>query len=112
MDKNHHNTAKTDEPFLVPLDDRFSICVEKSTDPEYPSEVYVGVQDTRTGIIQDIAVVRAPYTYDINDNDGPHFESDKVELLCYEDETSEDYTRSIIIPLYKEEDHASPEDAE
>ena len=90
------NKNNLTDSVLVWLDDKIGIAVEKSVNPSYPNEVYVGLM-TKDGVwFQDIVMVRTPYEYT---DDGIDFKKDQIEILSYEDENSEDYTRNVKVPI-------------
>ena len=80
----------------IPLPNGDRIVVEGSGDM-YP-EFYIGVVNKDDVWIQDLAIVRAKF--DIEQEVNNMVVDDKFEVLVYEDEYSEDYTRSFEINRY------------
>ena len=85
------------------LGNGYKIVVERSHDPNFPTEVYVGIE--KDGMwIQDLVIVRNAYKV-INDKTAkvePNPEA--VEMLIYGDTYSEDYTDKVVVDIYKDEE--------
>lgn len=84
----------------IPLPSGDKLVVEGSGD-FYP-EFYVGVVNEHNVWVQDLAIVKAKYDVESEDK-SLGIVKDKFEVLVYEDEYSEDYTRSFEINRYPED---------
>lgn len=81
------------------LGNGYKIVVERSHDPSFPTEVYVGIE--KDGMwIQDLVCVRNAYRV-INDKTA---NPEAVEMLIYGNAYDEDYTDKIIVDVYKDEE--------
>lgn len=69
--------------------------------PDYPYEVYIGLENQDGSDYQDIAIVRNAYHY--NPVGVVVWEKGKLEVLVYGDAESEDYTHRFVIPRTKNE---------
>lgn len=80
-----------------------NLVVSKSTDPNFPNEVYVYYADKKGVCIQDIVMVNQKYIQKTSGelNDEFVFEP-SVEVRVYSDEFSEDYTHCFDVKLYPE----------
>lgn len=78
------------------LGNGYKIVVERSHDPNFPTEVYVGIE--KNGMwIQDLVCVRNAYKV-INEKTNP----EAVEMLIYGDAYTEDYTDKVVVDIYKD----------
>ena len=83
------------------IDLGFAILVaEKSTDPTYPNEIIIGLEDKDGSYLQDIAVVGLRYHY--NKDNELAFENE-LSVKVWADKDNEDYTHEFKIDVYKEE---------
>lgn len=84
------------------LGNGYKIVVERSHDPEFPTEVYVGIE--KDGMwIQDLVIVRNAYKV-INDKTAKvESNPEAVEMLIYGDSNTEDYTEKVTVGIYKED---------
>lgn len=84
----------------LPLGNGFCLSVEKSTDPDFPNEIYVGL--FKDGCwYQDLVMVRQPYSW----FDGkPRFDTGGCEVAVYTDKDNEDFTDEFYIGIHEEEE--------
>ena len=83
------------------IDLGFAILVaEKSTDPTYPNEIIIGLEDKDGSYLQDIAVVGQRYHY--NKDNELAFENE-LSVKVWADKDNEDYTHEFKIDVYKDE---------
>ena len=66
-----------------------NLVAEKSTDPSFPKEIYVGLCTDEDVWIQDLAIIRQKY--EIKD-DKANYIDEILQVLVYADDKSEDYT--------------------
>ena len=66
-----------------------NLVAEKSTDPSFPKEIYVGLCTDEDVWIQDLAIIRQKY--EIRD-DEVNYIDEIFQVLVYADDESEDYT--------------------
>lgn len=91
-----------EEKLEVLLDNGYKIVVERSTDPNFPREVYVGIE--KDGMfIQDLVVVRNSYKILDNGCESVEYAPDKIDMLIYGDSNIEDYTEKVTVDIYKED---------
>lgn len=74
------------------------LAVEQGIHPDYPREVYIGLEKDGQWL-QDIAIVAQRYHHE---DDKPAYE-EGIRVLVYADKNSEDYTNEFNIGIYKEE---------
>lgn len=78
----------------IPLKDGFILVAEQNTDPNYPRELYVGLE--KDGVwIQDIAFVGQNYQY----QEGGKSYLDELSVLIWQYPEADDYTDSFTIPI-------------
>lgn len=81
--------------FTVDLSNGTKLIAEKSADPYFPNEIYIGVEGSNGMWVQDLAVIRSCY---VRDNDtGVAVDPKKFEVLVYGDGECEDYTNRFVI---------------
>ena len=86
----------------VPLTHGLKLVAETSGDPEYPREMYIGIEDRAGCWVQDIVIVMNNYHYK---SDGQlDYMDDAFKVLVYEDENNDDATRELLIRLRREYD--------
>ena len=75
-----------------------TLTVEKSADPNFPREIYVGLEKDGQWL-QDIAVVAQRRDYE----DDKLAYKKSIRVLVYADKDSEDYTSAFNIGIHEEE---------
>ena len=85
---------------LLPLGNGFYISAEKSTDPAFPNEIYVGLFKDDVWY-QDLAIIRQPYSFV---NGTPRFDTGGCEVVVYADKDNEDFTDEFYIGIHEEEE--------
>ena len=75
-----------------------TLTVNKSVDPNFPKEIYIGLEKDGQWL-QDIATVAQGHYYE----DGELTYNEGIRVLVYADKDSEDYTNEFNIGIYKEE---------
>lgn len=73
----------------IPIGNGINLVAEKSTDPSFPKEIYVGLCTDEDVWIQDLAIIRQKY--EIKD-DKANYIDEILQVLVYADDKSEDYT--------------------
>ena len=86
-----------DGKIKIDLANGYQLVAERSTDPAFPNEIYVGITDGNGVWWQDIAIVRQDY---LEGNDGSVYMEDNFEVLVYADKDNEDYTHHFSVGLY------------
>ena len=85
---------------VIPLDNGYKLIAEQNTG-EFDKEFYIGIE-TESGVyIQDLVIVRPTYSFK---DETVKFDSDKFELLVFEDNKTEDYTEKFVVPLVEDND--------
>ena len=82
------------------LGNGYKIVAERSRDPDFPTEVYVGIEKDGAWI-QDLVCVRNAYKII---NDKVEVNPKAIEILIYGDTYSEDYTDKVVVDIYKDEE--------
>lgn len=86
----------------IPLFHGLKMVAETSGDPQYPMEMYIGVEDRNGAWIQDLAVVMKNYHYK---PDGQvDYTDDSFRVLVYGDNKMDDRTDEITITLREDWD--------
>ena len=81
----------------IPLANGLKLVAERGANPDYPKEMYIGVEDGSGVWIQDLAIVMDAYRYDA---DGKvEYTNDSFKLMLFEDSNDEDCTQEIYIRL-------------
>lgn len=81
----------------IPLLNGLYIVADPGSDPDYPMELYIGIEDSNGVWIQDLAIVMKNYRYK---PDGQvDYSDDAFRVLVYEDNESDDYTTEHVIKL-------------
>lgn len=75
-----------------------TLTVDKSADPIFPSEIYIGLEKDGQWL-QDIATVAQEHYY----KNGELTYNEGIRVLVYADKDNEDYTNEFNIGIYKEE---------
>ena len=73
----------------IPIGNGVNLVAEKSTDPSFPKEIYVGLCTDEDVWVQDLAIIRQKY--EIRD-DEINYIDEIFQVLVYADDESEDYT--------------------
>lgn len=73
----------------IPIGNGVNLIAEKSTDPSFPKEIYVGLCTDEDVWIQDLAIIRQKYEII---NDEVNYIDEIFQVLVYADDESEDYT--------------------
>ena len=89
---------ENEKKIAVMLPNGLHLVVEQSTDPVYPYELYVGLEDSSGVWLQTVSVIRNHYCY-TSDGDGPKWSDDTVDLMVYENPYVEDYTEHFEIEM-------------
>lgn len=84
----------------LPIANGHKFVCERSIDPEYPNEFFVGIEDKDGVWIQDFAIIRQRYNY--NENGEVEYDDDNFEILVFGDDENEDYTDKFNIALRKD----------
>lgn len=88
------------ERFVIPLSNGYKLVSERNTG-EFNKELYVGIETPDGLYVQDLVIVRPTYKFEDNN---VIFDSDKFEILLFNDSEKEDFTDKFVIPLHKDED--------
>lgn len=75
-----------------------TLIVDKSADPNFPREIYIGLEKGGQWI-QDLVIVTHKNRYE----EGELVYEEGIRVLVYADKDSEDYTNEFNIGIYKEE---------
>lgn len=75
-----------------------TLTVDKSADPNFPREIYIGLEKGGQWI-QDLVIVTHKNRYE----EGELVYEEGIRVLVYADKDSEDYTNEFNIGIYKEE---------
>lgn len=78
----------------IELDDGCKLVASQSTDPDYPREIVIGIEDANGSWIQDLAIVRNSYEYQ---NGLLKYLPGLFELIIYGDKNSDDATEQKTI---------------
>lgn len=78
------------------------LAVEQGTHPDYPREVYVGLEKNGQWL-QDIAIIGQRYHYEEDKSVSNPVYDEGICVLVFGSEHSEDYTEEFNIGIYKEE---------
>lgn len=73
----------------IPIGNGVNLVAEKSTDPSFPKEIYVGLCTDEDVWVQNLAIIRQKY--EIKDNEVNYID-EIFQVLVYADDESEDYT--------------------
>ena len=73
----------------IPIGNGVNLVAEKSTDPSFPKEIYVGLCTDEDVWVQDLAIIRQKY--EIRDDEVKYID-EILQVLVYADDESEDYT--------------------
>lgn len=84
---------------VIPLDNGYKLIAEQNSDSEFNKEIFVGIESDTGVYLQDLVIVRPTYHFENND---VKFDSDKFEMLIFGDEKREDYTESVVVPLFED----------
>lgn len=88
---------------IIPLNDHINIkaCLEKNPGKpgEFPDEIDVVFENTRTGEIQDIAAINPHLIYH-PENDTVSFSSTHIDCRIFADDETEDPTQQFCIKAY------------
>ena len=90
------------ERISIPLADGLLLTAEKSNDPNYPRELYIGIEDKDHGWVQDLVIVQQTYRY--KDDGQLDYNDRNFTVYLYEDNGRDDYTRSFSVDLREMED--------
>ena len=78
----------------ISLEDGIILVAEQNTDPNYPRELYVGLE--KDGVwVQDIAFVGQSYKY----QEGGKSYLDELSVLIWQHPEADDYTDGFTIPI-------------
>ena len=79
-----------DNELKIVLPNGYKLVAERSTNPDFPNEIYVYIEDAGGGVAQDLTLVK----YD---------EISKLfAIYVWGDENSEDYTEKYTVGIYEE----------
>ena len=85
------------ERIVINLPNGFKLVAERSYDPKYRNEIYVGIETDDGAWCQDLAVIRNAYS--ISDDLAVVSKPDLFEVLVYADKNYEDYTSKFQIGI-------------
>ena len=85
---------------VIPLDNEYKLVAQQNTDSDFNKEIFIGIETPSGMYSQDLIIVRPEYQIE---NDKVQFGSERFEMLIFGDETKEDFTDKIVVPLYKED---------
>ena len=97
------------ERFVITLPDGNKLVAEKSADPQYPYEMYVGIESKDGAWVQDLAYVGADYRYKPENGDLV-IDPEHFNVYVYADETTDDYTDKFTVGLYHEPEEEQPKE--
>lgn len=83
--------------FDIDLPNGFKLSVEQNADPNFQSEIFIGIRDSKGVWHQDLAIVRFGH-----DGMSLNEAAEGFEVLVYSDAYNEDYTHRFSVDLYKE----------
>ena len=91
------SNLQNERRFSIPLMHGFCLTAEASGDPNYPMELYIGIEDSNGCWVQDLVVVSKNYHYK---SDGQiDYTDDAFKILVYADNRRDDCTDEFLVPL-------------
>ena len=85
----------------VPISNGFRLVAEQSSNPDYPREIYIGIEDAQGAWVQDLVIVMNTYRYK---KDGQlDYTDDRFDIMVYGDHRNEDYTEKIQVHLREDD---------
>lgn len=87
----------------IKLPNGLYLTAEKSSDPAYPYEIFVGITDENGAWIQDLVIIGHDYHFE-NDGGYKPVWDEGLHVYVYGNENDEDYTEEFNIGFWKDED--------
>lgn len=87
----------------IPLPNGYHLVAEQGGDPNYPYEIYVGIEDSEGVWYQDLVMIHNAYHYE-DDSFDTIWDEGKFKVIVWGKEDDEDYTESFQIDLYQQEE--------
>lgn len=91
---------KENERIAIDLPNGLKLVAEQNQDPDFPNEIFVGIENGDGVWLQDLAVIRNAHS--TNNIFGVAWHSNLMEVLVYADKDDEDYTDKYAIDIRKD----------